>query len=117
MSSCSLSSVGADTSLNLGVACTSVGLGVGAGNTDVAEMATGLTLVRSSEEEGVGSGGGLHHELVKSHALAAGRGDAGTGSLGESEGRDLETGLHVENALIIGDGTDNNGSAVAMNTG
>jgi len=80
----------------------------------VAEMATGLTLIRSSEEEGVGTGRCLHHKLVKSHALATGSGDAGTGRLGESEGGDLEASGHVENALIISDGADNNGGPVVL---
>merc|ERR1740117_2540479 len=37
-----------ESSLNLGTTCASVGLGVGAGNTDVTEMASGLTLITSS---------------------------------------------------------------------
>merc|ERR1740117_1378572 len=73
-----------ESSLNLGTTCASVGLGMGAGNTDVTEMASGLTLIRSSEEESVGSSRGLHNELVKSHALATGGGNTGTCRFGES---------------------------------
>merc|ERR1740117_1042961 len=103
-----------ESSLNLGTTCASVGLGVGAGNTDVTEMASGLTLIRSSEEESVGSSRGLHNELVKSHALATSGGNTGTGRFGESEGGDLETSGHVENALIVSHGTDNNGGPVVL---
>jgi len=80
----------------------------------VTEMASGLTLIRSSEEESVGSSRGLHNELVKSHALATGGGNTGTGRFGESEGGDLETSGHVENALIVSHGTDNNGGPVVL---
>ena len=74
------------------------------------EMASSLSLLGSSEEEGVGSGRSLHDELVESHARATSSDDSGTGGLGESESGNVKLG-HVEGSLVVSDDTDNDGSA------
>jgi len=86
---------------------------VTAGNSEGSEMASGLSLLGSSEEEGVRSGRSLHDELVKSHARATGGDDSGTSGLGESEGGNVELG-DLEGSKIIGDNSDNNGSAAGV---
>ena len=57
--------------------------------------------------------GSLHNEFVKSHALAAGLGDSGAGSLGEAEGSNSHLG-QVEDALVVSDGADGDGNAVSL---
>lgn len=84
-----------------------------AGNTEGSEVTSGLSLLGSSEEEGVGSGRRLHDELVKSHASTTSSDDSGTGGLGESESGNVKLG-HIEGSLIIGDNSDNDGSAAGI---
>ena len=57
--------------------------------------------------------GGLHDHLVEGEASAASLGDAGAGRLGEAEGGDRNLG-HVEHALVISDGADNDDGAVLL---
>ena len=49
------------------------------------------------------------NELVKSHASAAGLGDARAGSLGELESGDLEALGEIKKTLVVSDSGDNNG--------
>lgn len=95
------------------VALAAVGLDVGTLAAGSSEVLLGLTLGGASEEEGVGAGRGLHDELVKSKALAASLGDAGTGSLGEAEGSNVELG-HVEDTLIVSHSADNNDGSLGL---
>jgi len=76
-------------------------------------MASSLSLLGSSEEEGVRSGRSLHDELVESHARATSGDDSGTSGLGESEGGNVELG-DLEGSKIIGDNSDNDGSAAGV---
>ena len=84
-----------------------------AGDTEGSEVTSGLSLLGSSEEEGVGSGGRLHDELIESHASTTSSDDSGTGGLGESESGNVKLG-HIEGSLIIGDNSDNDGSAAGI---
>jgi hypothetical protein len=102
-----------ESSLDFGVSSSGVRLGVTAGNTEGSEVTSGLSLLGSSEEEGVGSGRRLHDELVKSHASTTSSDDSGTGGLGESESGNVKLG-HIEGSLIIGDNSDNDGSAAGI---
>lgn len=56
--------------------------------------------------------GGLHDELVKSEALAAGLGDSGASSLSEAERGNSELG-DFKNSLIISDSANDNGDSVS----
>jgi len=71
-------------------------------------MASGLSLLGSSEEEGVGSRRSLHDELIESHASTTGSDNSGTGGLGELEGGNVELGA-VKGSEIFSDGSNNNG--------
>lgn len=71
-----------------------------------AEVLDGLTgVLGTTEEEGVGTGGGTGSDLVDGQSLAASRKDAGTGGSSEAESRDGELG-ELEEAVVIGDGAD-----------
>ena len=73
-----------------------------------AEMLEGLTSVLgATEQQGVGTGGLLKSELIKGLGLAAGSNDASTGGGGEAQSSDIDLG-DLEEAVVIGDGTDNN---------
>ena len=102
-----------ESSIDFGVSASSVRLGMAAGNTVSSEVASGLSLLGSSEEEGVGSGRSLDDELVEGHARATSSGDSGTSGLSESEGCNVKLG-HVEGSLVIGDNTNNDGSAALV---
>jgi hypothetical protein len=102
-----------ESSLDFGVSASSVRLGVTAGNTEGSPVASGFSLLGSSEEEGVGSGRSLHDELVEGHASTTSGDDSGTGGLGESESGNVKLG-HIEGSLIIGDNSDNDGSAASV---
>ena len=56
--------------------------------------------------------GVLHDELVKSEGFASGSGDASARGFGETESGDGHLGA-VEDALVVGDGADNDSSAVS----
>lgn len=78
----------------------------------VTEVLDGLTgVLGSTEEEGVGTSGGLEGELVEGEGLATGSDDAGTGSGGEAEGRNVDVG-DLEEAVVVGDGANNDDSAL-----
>lgn len=73
-----------------------------------AEVLDGLARVLgAAEEERVGARGLLESELVEGQGLAAGSLDARAGSGGEAQGGDVDLG-DVEEAVVIGDGADNN---------
>ena len=78
-------------------------------------MSSGFSLLGSSEEEGVGSGRRLHDELIESHASTTSSDDSGTGGLGESKSGNVKLG-HIEGSVIIGDNSDNDGSAAGIFT-
>jgi hypothetical protein len=102
-----------ESSLDFGVSSSGVRLGVTAGNTESSEMASGLSLLGSSEEEGVGSGRSLHDELVEGHASTTSSDNSGTGGLGESESGNVKLG-HIEGSLVIGDNSDDDGGAAGV---
>ena len=71
-----------------------------------AEVLDGLTgVLGATEEEGVGTGRGAHGQLVNGDGLTAGGDNAGTGSVGETEGSDRELG-ELEKAVVVSDGAD-----------
>ena len=78
-------------------------------------MLLGLTSSVGSQEEGVGAGGGLHHELVKSQALATSLCDSGAGGLGEAEGSNVDLG-HIEESLVVGDGGNADNGTVSLSS-
>lgn len=80
----------------------------------VTEVLDGLTRVLgATEEQGVATSGGLERELVQGHGLAAGGLDAGAGSAGEAEGRDVDGG-DLEEAVVVGDGADDDNGALLL---
>lgn len=77
-------------------------------------MLDGLTgVLLATEEHAAGASGAALGELVKGQALTTGLDNAGTGSLGETEGSNLHGG-DLEEALIIGDGTNDDGNRVLL---
>jgi len=71
------------------------------------EMLDGLTRVlRSSEENSVGTGWGSHGELVESESLTAGSDDASTGGGGETEGSDGKLWWSGQETVVVGDGAN-----------
>ena len=66
-----------------------------------------------SNVEWLRTSGGLQHEFIKSEAFAAGFGDSSTGSFGEAEGSHVDL-WHVENALIVGDGSNADNGSVGL---
>lgn len=79
-----------------------------------AKVLNGLTsILLAAEEHAAGAGGAALGELVESQALTASLDDAGTGSLGEAQGSDLHGG-DLEEALVIGDGADDDGNGVLL---
>jgi len=73
-----------------------------------AEVLDGLAgVLGAAEEQGVGARGLLESELVEGQGLAAGSLDASAGSGGEAQGGDVDLG-DLEEAVVIGDGADNN---------
>ena len=77
-----------------------------------AEVLEGLTgVLGTTEDEGVGTSGSAEGELVEGDGLTAGSEDAGTGGGGEAEGSDGELG-ELEQAVVVGDGADNNDGAL-----
>ncbi len=73
-------------------------------------LASGLS---ASEEDSVGSLGGSEGQLIKSYALAAGSGDAGSGGLSESESSDLELG-DLQETDVVGDGANNHSGLASL---
>ena len=71
-----------------------------------------LELAKGNQKARIHTCGGLEHELVESHALAASFGDSGTGSLSEAESRDSQLGYFI-NSLIISHSSDDDNSAVS----
>ena len=88
-------------------------LSVSLGSSNVTEMAFGLTLLRSSEEKGVGSLGSLHDQLVESHARAAGSFDACASCFGETESSYVHL-REVIDTMIISHGGNNNYGAIFL---
>lgn len=69
-------------------------------------MLEGLAgVLGSTEEEGVGTGGGAGGDLVDGQGLAAGLDDACAGRRGEAERSDGELG-ELEEAVVVSDGAD-----------
>lgn len=73
-------------------------------------------VLRSAEKEGVGSSGCLERQLVKSQALAAGSGDAGTRGSGEPERGNGQLG-DCEEAVVVGDGRDDDNGLAGVSLG
>lgn len=72
-----------------------------------AEVLHSLTSVLgTTEQQCVGTGGLLQGELVKSLGSAASSQDTGTGGGGESQGSDVHLG-HLEQTSVIGDSANN----------
>lgn len=66
-----------------------------------AEVLDSLTgVLGTTEEDGVGTGGGAEGKLVESQALTASLGDSGTSSAGEAESGDGHLG-NLEHAMFI----------------
>ena len=84
--------------IRLGVAA----LGAGGGS----EVLEGLSLVGSTEENGVGAGGVLLGELIESEALSSSGKDSSSSGLGELESADLHLG-DDEESLVIEDVANN----------
>lgn len=78
-----------------------------------AEVFLSFTSGGSSQQEGVGTSGSLHNEFINGLALATSFGDAGTGTLGEAEGSNVDLGA-VQNTFVIGDGANNNDGSVSF---
>ena len=112
MHGCEDSSLVGETGLLLG-ALLAVGLDVGADAAGSTEMLLGLSGGGGSQEERVGTSGGLHDEFVKSEAFAAGLGDSGAGSFGEAESGDSQLGA-VKDSLVISDGGDGNSDSFLL---
>ena len=79
-----------------------------------AEVLDGLTgVLGATEQQGVGTSGLLKSKLVESQGLAAGSEDASTGGGGEAESSNADLG-DGEQAVVIGDGADNNDGALVV---
>ena len=80
-----------------------------------AEVLDGLTRVlRTTEEDGVGTGGEAGGDLVDGEDLTTGLLDAGTSRRSEAEGSDGELG-ELQQAVVVGDGAnDDNGLALVL---
>lgn len=80
-----------------------------------AEVLNSLTgVLGATEDQGVASGGSTESKLVQGNGLTASGDNAGAGSGGESQSSDSHLG-ELEQAVIIGDGTDNDdGSLLAL---
>jgi len=98
------------------VALAAVGLDVGASAAGSSEVLLGFASGGASQQEGVGASGGLHHELVKSQALAASLHDSGAGSLGEAEGSNGDL-LALLETFIISHSSNDNGNSVGLLAG
>lgn len=72
-----------------------------------AEVLDGFTSVlRSTEQEGVGSGGGTESELVEGKNLTTGLLNTGAGGSSETKGGNGELG-DSQHAVVVGDGSNN----------
>jgi len=80
-----------------------------------AEVLDGLTgVLGTAEEDGVGTSGGTHSELIDGEALTTGGQDAGTGGCGEAKGCNGHLGEGQE-TVVVGDGGNNdNGLALDL---
>lgn len=73
-----------------------------------AEVLDGFTSVlRSTEQESVGSSGGTESELVEGKDLTTGLLNTGAGGSGETKGGNGELG-DSQHAVVVGDGSNNN---------
>jgi hypothetical protein len=102
-----------ETGLALSLSGASVGLGVTTSSTGLSEMTAGFSFPRSSEHEGASSWGAFHDELIEGDARATGGGDASAGGFSESHSGNIDFG-HVEDSLVISDGSDNDGDFLAV---
>mmetsp|Transcript_14607 Transcript_14607/g.30444 ORF Transcript_14607/g.30444 Transcript_14607/m.30444 type:complete len:265 (+) Transcript_14607:194-988(+) len=85
----------------------------GAGGAEV--PVDGAGSAAATQQHGVGAGGAHHGELVEGVHVAAGSGDAGTGTLSHAQGHDVQGGqLAALQAHIVGDGADENGELVGL---
>lgn len=79
-----------------------------------AKVLNGLAgVLGATEQEGVGAGGLLKRQLVEGLDGAAGRGDAGAGGGGDAQGGHVDLG-HGQEAVVVGDGADNNDRLVLV---
>lgn len=104
LSTLELAALGADVGLNVGVGRSR--------DTKVLNSFTGISL--TTDEDCVGTSGGTGSQLVKSQALSTSLDDAGTGSLGETQGGNLQASRNLSHALIIGNGTDHDGDGISL---
>jgi len=79
-----------------------------------AEVLDGLTsILRTTEQEGVASSGGTESQLIQSQALTTGSKDASAGGGSETESGNGDLG-DLEEAVIVGDGADDNDGLAAL---
>ena len=79
-----------------------------------AEVANGLAgVLGTAEDQGVAASGGTQSKLVEGDGLTSGGDNASAGGSGEAESGDGELG-EVQQALVVGDGTDNNDGALVV---
>ena len=82
-----------------------------------AEVLHGLTSVLgSTEEESVGTGGGTESQLVEGQDLTTSLLNAGSGSRGEAQGSHGQLGDGQE-AVVIGDGSDHDDGLALVGLG
>ena len=74
------------------------------------------SILGASEEKGVASGGGTESQLIQSQSLSSRSENAGSSSGGEAESSDAEFGDGQE-AVVIGDGANNNDCALVIFAG
>lgn len=79
-----------------------------------AEVLDGLTCVLgTTEDQGVGTGGGTEGKLVESDGLTAGSEDASAGGGGEAESSHGQLGDRQE-TVVIGHGADNHDGSLLL---
>lgn len=93
-----LAALGADEGLLVGV------------RTEAEVLDRLASVLAATEEHSVAAGGGAHGELVEGKRLTASSLNARTSRVGEAERSNAELG-HLEEALVVGDGADDDDSA------
>lgn len=82
-----------------------------------AEVLEGLAgVLRATEQQGVGAGRSTESKLVESQSLTTGLLNASLGAPGEPQSGDAELG-HLEQTVVVGDGSDNNDSLALVDIG
>ena len=88
---------------------------MGVGNTGGTPETLDLTHGGTTEQEGLGTSGVLHSELIEFSAGATSGNNASAGSLGETESNNVQLG-EGELTLIISDATNNDGGTFDLLT-